>query len=279
MNLGNWQLDTVSGGTWRIDGGAMFGVVPKPLWEKLQPADERNRIRMSTNCVLARDGRHTVLIDAGYGGKLTERERDIYAAQPGEPLLESLAALGVSPDDIDTLVLSHLHFDHVGGGTRREGSERIVPTFPKARYVVRAGEWQVATSAAPELEGSYPENIQPLAASGLLELIDGDGDVEIVPGLRAMVTRGHTRWHQSLVLESAGQTAIYLGDLCPMAAHVRRLWGMAYDVEPLETRRRKPQVLGQAADEGWIVLWDHDPDRWASRLVRDAKREFIAVDV
>src|SRR6185436_12314230 len=134
MNLGNWQLDTVSGGTWRTDGGAMFGVVPKPLWEKLQPADERNRIRMNTNCVLARDGRHTVLIDTGYGGKLSEREREIFAAQPGEPLLESLAAVGVSPDDIDTLALSHLHFDHVGGGSRRAADGRIVPTFPNARY-------------------------------------------------------------------------------------------------------------------------------------------------
>ncbi len=280
MNLGNWQLDTVSGGTWRTDGGAMFGVVPKALWERAHPADDRNRIRMNSNCLLARDGRHTVLIDTGYGGKLTERERDIFAAQPGEPLLESLAALGVSPHQIDTVALTHLHFDHVGGGSRRQADGRIVPTFLRARHVVRAGEWRDATSGAPELEGGYPpENVQPLAESGLLELIDGDGDVEIVPGLRAIVTRGHTRWHQSLVFESAGQTAIYLGDLCPTAAHVRRLWGMAYDVEPLETRRRKPQVLGQAADEGWIVLWDHDPDRWASRLVRDAKREFVTVEV
>jgi glyoxylase-like metal-dependent hydrolase (beta-lactamase superfamily II) len=278
MNLGNWQLDTVSGGTFRLDGGTMFGVVPKPLWERLRPADERNRIRMNTNCVLARDGRHTVLIDTGYGGKLSERERDIFAAQPGEPLLESLAAAGVSPEDIDTLVLSHLHFDHVGGGTRRAEGGRVVLTFPKARYVVQAGEWQDATSGVAELEGSYPaENIQPLAGSPQLDFINGD--VEIVPGLRAMVTPGHTRCHQALVFSSAGQTAIYLGDLCPMAAHMRRLWGMAYDVDPLETRRRKPQVLGQAADEGWIVLWDHDPDRWASRLARDAKREFVVIDV
>jgi glyoxylase-like metal-dependent hydrolase (beta-lactamase superfamily II) len=277
MNLGDWQLDRLSGGTWRTDGGAMFGVVPKVLWEKLQPADERNRIRMNTNCVLARDGQHTVLIDTGYGGNLTERERDIYAAQPGEPLRESFAALGVSPADVDTLVLSHLHFDHVGGASRREADGQAVLAFPNARYVIQAGEWRDATRGLPELEGSYPpQHIEPLVDSPQLEFIDGD--VEIVPGLRAMVTGGHTRCHQALVFESAGQTAIYLGDLCPTGAHVRRLWGMAYDVDPLETRRRKPQVLGQAADEGWLVLWDHDPDRWASRLVRDAKREFAIVE-
>ncbi len=277
MNLGNWQLDRLSGGAWRTDGGAMFGVVPKPLWEKLQPPDERNRIRMASNCVLARNGRHTVLIDAGYGGNLTERERDIYAAEPGEPLLESLAALGVPPDQVDTLVLSHLHFDHVGGASRRDADGRSVLAFPKARYVVQAGEWHDATRGAPELEGSYPpQHVEPLAGSSQLELIDGD--VEIGPGLRAMVTGGHTRRHQALVFESGGQTAIYLGDLCPTAAHVRRLWGMAYDVDPLETRRRKPQLLGQAADEGWLVLWDHDPDRWAGRLARDAKREFVIVE-
>jgi len=283
MNLGNWQLDVVSGGTFRLDGGTMFGVVPKPLWEKVQPADERNRIRMATNCVLARDGRHTVLVDTGYGGKLTEREWDIYAAQPGEPLLESLAAIGVSPDDVDLVVLSHLHFDHAGGGTRRQAAgkgrnNRIVPTFPRARYVVQSGEWDDATSGAPELEGAYPpENFLPLAEAGQLERIDGD--VEIVPGLRSMLTPGHTRRHQSLVFSSAGRTAIYLGDLCPMAAHVRRMWCIAYDIDLLETRRRKPQVLGQAADENWIVLWDHDPDRTANRLVRDAKKEFAVVDV
>jgi glyoxylase-like metal-dependent hydrolase (beta-lactamase superfamily II) len=277
MNLGDWQLDCVSGGSLRIDGGTMFGVVPKPLWEKVHPADERNRIGMATNCLLARDGRHTVLIDTGYGGKLSEREREIYAAEPGEPLLASLAAMGVAPEDVDAVVLTHLHFDHAGGGSRRAADGTFALTFPKARYVVQRGEWQDATSGAPELEGSYPaENIRPLAECEQLELIDGE--LEILPGLRSLITSGHTRRHQSIVLSSQGQTAIYLGDLCPMASHVRRMWCMGYDVDLLETRRRKPQVLGQAADEGWIVLWDHDPDRFASRLLRDPKREFVAVD-
>ncbi len=277
MNLGAWQLETVSGGTFRLDGGAMFGVVPKPLWEKQQPADERNRIRSNTNCVLARDGSHTVLIDAGYGGKLSDREREIWAAQANEPLIENLAEKGISPGDVDLVVFSHLHFDHAGGATRYDDAGGISPSFPNARYVVQKGEWEDAVSGAVELEGSYPlENIAPLKEAGQLDCIDGD--VEIVPGLRALITGGHTRKHQALVFSSEGKTAIYPGDLCPMAAHVRRMWGMGYDVYPLETRRRKPEILGQAAEENWLVMWDHDPDRAVCRLARDPKREFVVAE-
>jgi glyoxylase-like metal-dependent hydrolase (beta-lactamase superfamily II) len=153
----------------------------------------------------------------------------------------------------------------------------LTTTFPKARYVVQASEWTDATSGMPELEGAYPlENILPLQDAGQLDLIDGD--VEIVPGLGAMVTAGHTRRHQSLLFSSAGQTAVFLGDLCPTSAHMRRLWHLGYDVYPMETRRRKPQVLGQAVDEAWIVLWDHDPDMVACRLARDPKREFAVLE-
>lgn len=276
MQFGAWQLDTVSGGKLRLDGGAMFGVVPKPLWEKKQPADERNRIRMATNCLLARDGKHTIVIDTGPGGKHTPRERDFLALEPGEPLLESLEALGVSAESVDLVVLTHLHFDHAGGATHLEENGRVVPTFPNARYVVQRAEWQDATGGAAELRGSYPpENFVPLEEAGQLTLIEGD--VEIVPGLRSLVTPGHTRGHQSLLLESEGRTAIYVGDLCPMTAHVRSHWCMAYDTQLLETRRRKPEVLGRAADGDWLVLWDHDPD-WAACRLRREKQEFAVVD-
>lgn len=277
MELGDWRLETVSGGRFLLDGGTMFGVVPKPLWEKAQPADERNRIRSATNCVLARNGDHTVLVDTGYGGKLGEREAEIYALEPGEPLLESLAAHGLGPEAIDVVALSHLHFDHAGGCTRRDASGDLSPTFRQARYVVQRGEWERAVGDLPELAGAYPrENLAPLEEAGQLSTIEGDA--EIVPGLRAVVTGGHTVFHQALVFESAGERAIYLGDLCPMAAHLRRMWCMAYDEEPLVTRRRKPEVLGRAADEGWLVLWDHDPDMAACRLRRDEKREFAVAE-
>jgi glyoxylase-like metal-dependent hydrolase (beta-lactamase superfamily II) len=276
MRMGNWELTTVSGGNLLLDGGTMFGVVPKPLWERLQPADAQNRIRCANNCVLARDGRQTVLIDAGYGGKATAKERERMSLDPGEPLLESLAAVGVAPEQIDLVVLSHLHFDHAGGCTRLDGS-RLVPAFPRARYVAQRGEWEVALSGVPELRGSYPlEHLVPLAEAGMLDLVEGN--VEIVPGLRTRVTGGHTRWHQVVLLESEGQTAAYLGDLCPMAAHMRTMWGMGYDVYPLDTRINKPQLLGEAADQGWLVLWDHDPDMAACRLARDPQREFRILD-
>ena len=277
MNLGAWQLDTISGGTFRPDGGAMFGIVPKPLWERLAPADERNRILLHTNCVLARDGKHTLLIDTGYGGKLSEKEREIHAAQAGEPLIKNLALHGVAPEDINLVVFSHLHFDHVGGGTRRAQDGAIVPAFPNARYIVQRGEWEDATGGASELAGAYPlENLLPLQDAGRIDFIDGD--VEIVPGLRSLVTAGHTRRHQAVIFESGFQYAIYLGDLCPTSAHMRTLWGMGYDVDPLETRRRKPSILGRAADEAWLVLWDHDPHMAACRLKRDEKREFVAIE-
>ncbi len=277
MNLGAWQLDTVSGGTFQLDGGTMFGVVPKPLWEKFHAPDERNRIPSGTNCVLARNGTHTVLVDTGYGGKLSDRERKIYDIQPGEPLLDNLASLGVAPEEVDTVVLSHLHFDHAGGATRYDEHGELTPTFPKARYVVQQREWEDAMSCASELRGAYPmDNLAPLEEADQLDLIDGD--TEILPGLRSRVTGGHTAGHQAFFFLSQKQVAIYLGDLCPMASHTPALWCMAYDTFPLTTRRQKPIVLGEAADQGWLVLWDHDPDMVACRLERDEKREFRVVE-
>lgn len=277
MRVGAWQLDTVSGGAFKLDGGAMFGVVPKPLWERVEPADEQNRIRMATNCVLARDGRHTVLIDTGTGTKHSAKEREVFAVEPGDHLVENLARLGVAPEDVDTVVLTHLHFDHAGGSTRVGTDGKIVPTFSRARHIVQRGEWELAASGVPELRGVYPtEHFLPLLETGSVQLIDGD--VELVPGMRSLVTPGHTQYHQSVVMASGGETALYIADLCPMSAHLRSHWCMAYDVDVLETRRRKPRVLGQAAEGGWWVLWDHDPDMVAARVSRDAKREFVVVE-
>jgi glyoxylase-like metal-dependent hydrolase (beta-lactamase superfamily II) len=277
MRLGNWQLDTVNGGTFWLDGGVMFGVVPKSLWQNVAPADELNRIQCANHCVLARDGNQTVLIDTGYGGKFAPLDRKFYAMQSGEPLIEGLAALGVPPEDIDTVVLSHLHFDHVCGATRFDGQGRRVPVFARARHVVGRLEWEDATGGSPELASAYPiDDILPLYDAGLMMVVD-DGQ-EIVPGLRGFVTGGHTRGHMALLFESGGQTAAYLGDICPSTAHMRRMWHLAYDTFPMETRQRKPEWLNRAADGEWWILWNHDPHVAASRVARDPKREFIAVD-
>ena len=276
MQLGNWQLDTVSGGELWLDGGAMFGVVPKPVWSKQQPADEANRIRLRTNCVLARNGDHTVLIDTGYGGKCSEKEQSQMRLASGEPLVESLKAIDVAPEAIDVVIFSHLHFDHAGGATQSTDSG-LKPTFPNATYVAAREEWQAATSGVPELRGAYPlENLLPLEEAEQLKLVE-DGE-EIVPGVRVHRTGGHTRGHHTVVFRSLGETAAYLGDICPTHSHFPTLWCMAYDTHPLLTRRRKPELLGRAADENWLVLFDHDPKFAAGRLARDERKEFTLVE-
>jgi glyoxylase-like metal-dependent hydrolase (beta-lactamase superfamily II) len=277
MDLGNWQLDSVNGGMFHLDGGVMFGVVPRTLWKNVAAPDELNRIQCANNCVLARDGTHTLLIDTGYGGKFSPLDRRFYNMEEGEPLLAGLAALGVAPDDVDTVVLSHLHFDHVCGATRFDAAGKRVPIFARARHLVGRAEWEDATGAIPELESAYPiADILPLYEAGLMMVVE-DAQ-ELVPGLRGHVTGGHTRGHMALLFESGGQTAAYLGDICPSTAHLRRMWHLAYDTYPMETRRRKPELLGRAADEGWWILWNHDPRVTVSRVARDAKREFVPLE-
>ena len=274
MQLGNLHLTSISGGRFWTDGGSMFGVVPRPLWIESFPTDAHNRIPQATNCVLVRTPENTVLIDTGYGSKLTDKQRDQLTAEPGDPLRESLAAQGVAVEQIDTVILSHLHFDHAGGTTRRQEDGALVDVFPNAEYVVQKLEWEIATAGRPELKNAYPqENITPLRSTGRLRLIEGD--VEIVPGIRAVVTGGHTQGHQAVVIESEGEGALYLGDVCPTWRHLRSLWCMAYDVDLLQARRIKPRLLGEIADKGWWGLSDHDPDHAAAKLVRDDHREFV----
>jgi glyoxylase-like metal-dependent hydrolase (beta-lactamase superfamily II) len=274
MQLGQFELTTISGGRFRIDGGTMFGVVPKLLWHRKFPADEQNCIPQATNCVLVRTGRNTVLIDTGYGSKLSEKERKIFGSEAGDPLVASLDEQGCSVEEIDTVVLSHLHFDHAGGATRWNDDGELVPTFPNAEYFSQKVEWEIATSQTPELKGAYPpDNLSPLEASGQLRLIDGD--VEIVPGIRAVVTGGHTRGHMAVVIGSGPETALFLGDICPSTRHLRPLWCMAYDVDLLQTRRVKAELLEQIADNGWLALFDHDPDHAAGRIERGEKRELV----
>jgi glyoxylase-like metal-dependent hydrolase (beta-lactamase superfamily II) len=277
MNLGNWQLDSVSGGAFSIDGGVAFGIVPRTLWGKLMPPDENNRVRLGANCVLARDGRQTILIDTGYGDKYSALDRNFWSLETGSPVLEGLARLGVNAADVHLVVLSHLHWDHAGGATQLDAQGRLVPTFPRARYVTGRIEWQDALSQAPELLTAYPlQNLQPLGEANVIELIEGN--TQIVPGLTAIHTGGHTRGHMALKFESAGQQAMFIGDVCATSLHLHRMWNLSYDTYPLVTRRIKPRLLGEVADDGAWIIWPHDTRTVCARLERHPHRGFEVVD-
>jgi len=276
MKLGQFTISTVSGGRFRPDGGTMFGVVPKVMWSKLIAVDQYNCIPQDTNCVLVQTGRQNVLIDTGYGSKLRDKERTLLSADPGDPIVDNLRAKGLTPDDIDVVILSHLHFDHAGGGIRLADG-KLVTTFPRAEYVVQRLEWEIAMAGYPELRAAYPvDNFEPLKDSGQLRLVDGDG--EIIPGIYARITGGHTNGQQALFIESEGQTAVYLADACPTWRHLPSLWCMSYDMDLLQSRRIKPLLLGEIADRGWLALSDHDPDHAAARLRRDPDREFAVIE-
>lgn len=277
MQLGDFEITTVSGGRFLIDGGTMFGVVPRVLWSRLMAPDDQHRIRQATNCVLVRTGGRRILIDTGYGSKLSEKQRRIFTSEAGDPLGESLAEAGCGYDEVDMVILSHLHFDHAGGVTRHDEGGGLVDAFPNAQYVVQRREWMNATAGYPELRGAYPqENLSPLQSTGRLRFLDGDE--EIIPGIRSWVTGGHTEAHQALIIESGGETAVFLGDICPTSHHLPVLWNMSYDVNLLELRRAKARVLGMVADQGWWACFDHDPDVAAARLTRESRRDFAIAD-
>jgi glyoxylase-like metal-dependent hydrolase (beta-lactamase superfamily II) len=277
LEIGHWRLDTVNGGSFWLDGGVMFGVIPKTIWGKQIVPDELNRIPVAGHCILARNGRQTVLVDTGYGSKFAPLDRKFYNMEPGEPLLVSLEQLGVRPDDIDLILFSHLHFDHAGGVSRWDQHRRPSLVFSRALFVAGRIEWEDATSGDPEFEGAYRDhNLGPMADSGRLELIE-DG-AEVLPGLSVLLTGGHTRGHFAVRFHGGGKSALFLGDVCASRLHMRRLWNLAYDMHPVQTRRIKADLLADAADRDAWILWSHDPGAAASRVARDPKREFAIVE-
>lgn len=283
MQFGKFELQAVSGGRFRIDGGTMFGVVPRVLWSRQCSPDDRHTIPQETRCLLLRSDSQTVLIDTGYGSKLSEKERKIFVAEEGDPLLRNLQKIGVAAEDVDLVILSHLHFDHAGGATRFTEDGELVPTFPNAEYVVQRLEWATATADFPELRGVYSQhNLQPLLAANQLRLLDGD--VEIIPGISARVTGGHTNGHSAILIEGENNIdgenniAVFLGDLCPTAHHLPIFWGMSYDVDMLQLRRMKSKLLGWLAHQKGIAIFDHDPETAAARLTHNDKGHVIIAE-
>jgi glyoxylase-like metal-dependent hydrolase (beta-lactamase superfamily II) len=269
MQLGNLRLRTLNAGTFRLDGGAMHGVVPKALWSTLVPCDEQNRVPYSTACLLVESAGRRILVETGNGDKYSVKQRAIYAMED-RTILTALAAIDVAPETIDLVVLTHLHFDHVGGATRRDG-KTLRPTFPHARHVVQARELEDATHVHERNRGSYvADDFVPLLEAGLLDLLHGE--VEVAPGLRVLPTPGHTPGHQSVLIDGGdGQRALFLGDVVPTAVHVRLPFIMAYDLEPAVTLDTKRALFARAAAEGWLLCFGHDPEVDAVRLRLDAQ--------
>ncbi len=254
--LGDFELTVFSDGHYWLDGGAMFGVVPKPLWDRKLVADEANRLTVGLNSLLVRTGKQTVLIETGIGPKLPEKQQKIYGNQG--LLLDNLRAGGVRPEDVDKVINTHLHFDHCGWNTvLRNGL--AVATFPRAQYYVQRGEWEHAREQHERDRVSYiSDNYDPLIAAGQMQLLDGD--CEIVSGISVRVLPGHTRHMQAVVVTSGGQTACYISDLIPTTAHTDLTWVMAYDLFPLETIDNRKRFYQVAIPGKWLVIFTHDPN-------------------
>ncbi|HEY3392737.1 MAG TPA: MBL fold metallo-hydrolase [Lacipirellulaceae bacterium] len=273
ITVGDIRLTIVSGGQLWIDGGNMFGVIPRVLWERKSAPDAQHRIRLNTNCILVHTRDSLGLVDTGYGGKVAAKFRQRHLLEEGRPLVRNLAAAGVMPDQIDWVILTHLHFDHAGGATYRDEDGRIRPTFPRARHYVQRFEWEDALAVLPELAGAYTlDDFVPIERAGLLEIVEGDA--EIIPGVTTQLTGAHTRGHQIVRIESAGESAICLADICPTAAHLPTFWTMAYDQFPLEVRRVKPRTLNDIVEHHRLALFSHDPHIASARLSRDENDEW-----
>ncbi len=273
-SLGGFELVTLSDGFFWLDGGAMFGVVPRTLWQKKLPPDDANRIPLGMRPLIVRDGRTTILIDAGCGDKMDAKTAEIYNLDRRYHLEHSLADAGIAPDDVDVVVASHLHFDHVGGFTRIGADGAIVPRFPRAKYIAHRGEWDEATHPHARNRASYlQDNFLPLKEAGVLTLVDDDA--EIVPGVRYRRSGGHTANHQVVTIESAGRMAVFAADMYPTSSHVSDPWVMGYDLYPMETLAFKQAFAREAIEREYLLFFEHDPSMAAGYLREQGGRRFV----
>ena len=266
FKVGRLTCHALEAGRQHLDGGAMFGIVPKALWSRRAPPDDRNRIPLALRCLLVEHDDGLVLIDTGIGNKENEKFMDIYGVQnkgtKGATQLEdAIVALGHSPNDIRWVINTHLHFDHAGGNKNLQGL-----AFPRAQYVAQKRELDFAQHTNERTAGSYlPHNFQGIP----FKLIDGE--TEILPGIRGIPTPGHVPYHQSILLESGGERACYIADLVPTSAHLPLPWIMGYDLEPLVTLETRRKLYARAEAEGWLVIFEHDPTVISGRLAREEK--------
>lgn len=282
FDLGGATITILNGGALKLDGGAMFGIIPRPLWSKLSPPDEQHRIQLACNCVLVEwpGSDRRVIIETGHGDKFEEKESRIYGIDIAHWLGATLAAAQIAPESITDVVMSHLHFDHAGGLTRRRDGQ-LGLTFPKAQVHAQRREFDDARRNFGIMTMTYREdNYTPIDAANAWRLVDGE--VEIIPAPRpglvsihARLTPGHTLGHHSLILRGGSRTAVFVGDVMPTHCHIGAPYNMAYDLLPLENRESKRRLLTDAAEQRWLLLLDHDPETPALEISRE-KGWFVA---
>jgi len=254
-NIGDFEVIVLTDGTYYLDGGAMFGVVPKPLWEKRSPADNQNRVLLGLNTVVVRDGKQIIVIETGIGNKLALKAKQIFENK--ELLPSAFAAADINPEEVDVVVNTHLHFDHCGWNTTQQADGDVVPTFPNARYYASGGEVEHGRLQLERDAVSYvPANYEPLIANGQMHLVGGPQ--LIVPGVSLELFPGHTANMMTVIISSGGKTACYISDLIPTSAHLDLTWGMAYDLDPLTVIEQRKRFYARAIPEQWLVLFTHD---------------------
>ncbi len=259
MKLGDFRVRWLSDGRFKLDGGAMFGVVPRTLWQMRYPVDDENYIPLALNCLLIETPEARILVDVGYGTRLTPKQTGIFRLVQPPSLLESLAGAGLQPGDIDMVVYTHLHHDHAAGTSYRDSDGILQATFPRARHLMQRAEWDEAQAPTTRSAHAYwADNWEPLVRDGLVDVVDGESS--LVPGVRVLPTGGHTRGHQAILIESGGEAALHMGDLLPTRAHLNPLWVMAYDDHPMDSIAAKQHWLGEARSRGWWLTFYHDPE-------------------
>ncbi len=265
MTFGDFELHLLSDGEFKLDGGAMFGIIPKPLWTRERAADERNRMTLACHCPLIRAGKEVVLVDCGLGRKWNEKQRDIYAIDPRPQLIEELAGVGLKPSDITILIHSHLHLDHAGWNTQLNSRGELEPVFVNARHLVERRELETARRPNEIQRGTYlAENIAPIDAGAGWEVFDDA--CEPVPGVSVFRTGGHTAGHCGVRIESGERRALFIGEMMPTTAHRHLPWIMAYDLFPLETLEQKRRLIKECVEKETLVLMNHDANARAIRL-------------
>jgi Zn-dependent hydrolases, including glyoxylases len=278
--LGGFELIVCTDGTYRLDGGAMFGVVPKTLWQKRAPADEQNRILLGLNTVVVRTGSQTVVIETGIGNKQNEKMREIHQNQ--ELLPQSLAAAGIHTEDVDIVINTHLHFDHCGWNTTLHPDGSVTPTFPNARYFAHKGEVEHGHMQYDRDRVSYlSPNYDPLIESGQMRLLTTEGiaaNPEIIPGISVELFPGHTRQLMAVHIESGGELACYISDLIPTSAHLDQTWVMGYDLDPMESIAQRKRFYQRAIPEKWLILFTHDHHTPMARIGVNDKGKPVVVE-